>query len=212
MAQYLLTHEWLLGLLMSGIIAALIGLIVGYSLVTERLAARRPKRAAPEAEPAPPSRVVSRPITDAPPAPSMTDQISGFIMSRLWGSAASREAPGSPIAPDAQEGVQGVANGRNPDNDRLTAQPVAQPAIPEAARDIIKFWAQVEDVERIIAGGKVGMVEAIELIFVCKRNGRADSVYGRARAAIQARAQPRYPQPLSPEQQRLRDELALDNR
>src|SRR4030095_12575400 len=105
--------------------------------------------------------------------------------------------------------VQGVANGRNPVNDLLTDRNVAQVSTPEAAREIIIFWTRVEDVERIVTGGKMGMVEAIELIFECKRNGPPDSTYGRARAAIQAREQPQFLHQLTPEQKRLREELAL---
>lgn len=78
---------------------------------------------------------------------------------------------------------------------------------PQWADEI--FQTRVEAVERIVKGGKVGVVEAIELIFDCKRNGRPDSVYGRARAAIQAREKPQY-RPATPEQQATRRELQLD--
>lgn len=90
MAQYLLTHEWALGLLMSAIVAALIGLIVGYSRLVERLASRRPKSAPPKAETHPASRVVSRAIGEAP-APSTIEAIGNFIMSRVFGAAGDVE-------------------------------------------------------------------------------------------------------------------------
>jgi len=63
-------------------------------------------------------------------------------------------------------------------------------ALPEAAREIVRFQARVEAVIAVVGSGKVGQVEAIERIFVCKRSGRPDSPYGRARAAVEAQSKP----------------------
>lgn len=164
---------------------------------------RRPKSAEEEAP-----TIVSRPIAEASPA--VRPSLVTIVMSYLLGAAGPIEPVADRLHATPQSEVQGVANTRNPVNTELPAQGVAQGVLPEEARDIIKFWARVEAVERIVAGGKVGMVEAIELIFECKRNGRPDSVYGRARAAIQARERPQYIHQLTPEQKRLREELALE--
>jgi len=197
-----MSNLWI-GVVMTILVLLVLGFIVGYSLLTERLAARRPKRE--EKEPARP--VHSRPIAEAPA--EITPSLTSLIMSRLLGSAGAIEAVADRLQAPSQNEVQGIANGCNPVNETLPAQPLAQGAIPDDARDIIKFWAKVEAVEHIIAGGKVGMVEAVELIFECKRNGRPDSVYGRARAAIQARERPQY-RPLTPEQEETRAALVLE--
>lgn len=151
--------------------------------------------------------IVSRPIgQDAPAAPP---SLTSIIMSLLLGQAGPIEPVADRLQQAPQSEAQGVANTRNPVNAELSAQPLAQPIVPEAAREIIQFWTKIDAVERIIAGGKVGMVEAIEAVFECKRNGRPDSVYGRARAALQAREQPQY-RPLTPEQEETRAALALE--
>jgi hypothetical protein len=147
----------------------------------------RPKSETPEGEEHPRGQIPH-------PSPTLTSQIAGQIMSRLLGSAGPIEEAGERLHATSPGGVQGFANGRNPVNDDLRPQPFAQGVIPEEARDIIKFWTRVEAVEHLTASGKMGMVEAIELIFECKRNGRADSVYGKARAAIQARSESTYRQ------------------
>lgn len=128
------------------------------------------------------------PAQATPPAPTLTDR----IMSRLLGSAGPIEGDATRLHTTPHEGVQGVANTRKSVNEGLRPQGVAQPVIPEEARDIIQFWTKIEDTERVIKSGKLGTVEAIELIFECKRNGRPDSVYGRARAALQARSEATY--------------------
>jgi hypothetical protein len=160
----------------------------------------RAKSATPEGE------EHTRPVAAPPEAPPLTS----LIMSYLLGSAGPIEPVADRLHATPQNEVQGVANGRKSVNNELPAQGVAQPIVPEAAREIIQFWTRVEAVEDITRGGKVGMVEAIELVFKCKRNGRPDSVYGRARAAIQARETPQYIHQLTPEQKRLREELALE--
>lgn len=176
-----------IGLGMSVLIGAALGAIVLYSRLVE---GRAPS--APKSEPAGATQeATSRPATSSP-APSLAARMAAHIMSRLEAPGGALERPGVQVAADSREGVQGFAKGRNPDNDQLSAQPLAQPAIPEDARDIIIFWERVSQVERIVAAGKIGQVEAIELIFNCKRNGRIDSVYGRARAAITARSESTY--------------------
>lgn len=164
-------------------------LLVSLFLAFVVLWGKRAERRAPKSET---SKEEAAPIPPAPPAPSIADRVGAHIMSRTSALATPKEPTGNPVAADVRVGVQGFANGRNPDNDGLTAQPLAQPSVPEEARDIIIFWERVSQVERIVAGGKIGQVEAIELIFQCKRNGRADSVYGRARAAIAARSESSY--------------------
>jgi hypothetical protein len=154
-------------------------------------------------------RIQSRPLVSAPPIdrrhldrarrPFRVLLGAAFVGYSAIGTVVGVQSDLAPVLARNPDGAMiglalGFANGRNPANEKLLAQPVAQGVIPEEARDIIIFWGNVAAVERIVAGGKVGMVEAIELIFECKRNGRADSVYGKARAAIQARSESTYRQ------------------
>jgi hypothetical protein len=104
---------------------------------------------------------------------------------------------------------QGIATPGNAVNAALTGN-----TLPDEAREIIRFQRAVEAVVALIGSGKVGQTEAIEIIFGCKRSGRADSPYARARAAVQAQLGPigpAYP-PLTPEQALLRSQLQLDGR
>lgn len=179
---------FLIGLAMSLLVAVVLGLIVAYSLCMERLAARRPK-SSPEPEEAThaaPSRIVSRPLGDTP-APSITDLISSFIMSRFLGAAGPIEGAGNGVAQAAPEAGQGVAKPGNPVNDGLPGN-----VLPEEVREIMRFQAKVEAVENILKSGKIGQVEAIEFVFECKRSGRPESVYARAVAAVKARSETAY--------------------
>ena len=63
----------LIGVVMTILVLIVLGLIVGYSLLVERLAARRPKSAQEETPSA----------QETPPPPSLMD----VLMSRLFGSA-----------------------------------------------------------------------------------------------------------------------------
>jgi len=58
--------------------------------------------------------------------------------------------------------------------------------LPEEAREIIRYQAKVEALAALLTAGKVPQTEGIELVFNCKRSGRADSPYGKARAAVVA--------------------------
>lgn len=92
-----------------------------------------------------------------------------------------------------------------PATSTIEAQRVAMPGnagnaelpgnvLPEAAREIVRFQAQVEAVIAIVESGKVGQTEAIERIFKCKRSGRPDSHYAKARAAVEAQQKPQRPE------------------
>jgi hypothetical protein len=171
------------------ILAVGMGLMISFILLlilNHKWATRRRPKSEEEETPA----IVSRSITEA--APEITPSLITQIMSMLLGSAGPIEPAATRLQASPQSEVQGFANGCNPVNDELRPQAFAQPIVPEEARDIIIFWGNVAAVERIVAGGKMGVVEAIELIFECKRNGRADSVYGKARAAINARSEAAY--------------------
>lgn len=187
----------------------LVSLFLAFIVLWGKRAERRAAKSdAPETAPPTPSRVVSRPIGEA--APTMRDTIGGRIMSILLGSGGAIEGVADRLPATLPEAGQGFATPGNAVNDRLPGQPVAAPAVPDDARDIIKFWANVEAVEAIVRTGKIGQVEAIETIFGCKRSGRPESVYGRAVAAVKAREQPRYAIPLTPEQVAARADLGLE--
>lgn len=81
----------------------------------------------------------------------------------------------------------------------------------EEAREIIRYQQRVEDAVKLIQSGKIGQTEVIELVFSCKRSGRADSLYGKARAAVLAQLGPSTPEyrPLTDEH---RTALQLDKR
>lgn len=51
----------------------------------------------------------------------------------------------------------------------------------------VVFSAQLDMCLRLIGSGKVGQTEAIEIAFGCKRSGKPDSPYAKARAAVGAR-------------------------
>jgi hypothetical protein len=129
--------------------------------------------------------IVSRSIEAeaAPVSPSLV----GLIMSFLLGSAGPAERPATLLPAPSPEAGQLIAKPGNAVND-----PLPGTMLPEEIREVVRFWAMVDVAERIIAGGKVGQTEAIELIFNCKRSGRPESVYARAVAAIKARSDTAY--------------------
>lgn len=104
-------------------------------------------------------------------------------------------------------GGQRIATQGNAGNTELPGN-----ALPEAAREIVRFQAKVEAVLAIVESGKVGQVEAIERIFVCKRSGRAESVYARARAAVEAQIQPAPVEYISDLRARVEREIAAETK
>lgn len=104
-------------------------------------------------------------------------------------------------------GGQGIATQGNAGNAELPGN-----ALPEAARDIVRFQAKVEAVLAIVESGKVGQVEAIERIFSCKRSGRAESVYARARAAVEAQTTPARPELVGDMIERVQREVLEERR
>jgi hypothetical protein len=129
--------------------------------------------------------VTSRPIAEEAQAVRM--DLPSYIMSLILGQAGPVEAAATPLPATPHEAGQPIAKPGNAVNDTLTGN-----VLPEEVRETIRFWAMVESTERIISGGKVGQTEAIELVFNCKRSGRPDSLYARARAALNARTEATY--------------------
>jgi hypothetical protein len=84
--------------------------------------------------------------------------------------------------------------------------------LPEAAREIIRYQQRVEDAVKIIQSGRVGQTEVIELVFNCKRSGRADSPYAKARAAVQAQLGPARPEYVGDMIERVQREVAAEQR
>lgn len=115
------------------------------------------------------------------------DRMRGFVMSRIIGETDTDEAPATLLPATLPEAGQGAAKPGNAINDTLPGN-----VLPDEAREVVRFWAKVEAAEAIIAGGKIGQVEAIELIFDCKRSGRPESIYARAVSAIKARSDAAY--------------------
>jgi hypothetical protein len=52
----------------------------------------------------------------------------------------------------------------------------------------------VEALAALVTASKVPQTEGIELVFNCKRSGRADSLYGKARAVLVAQLCPARPE------------------
>jgi len=84
--------------------------------------------------------------------------------------------------------------------------------LPEEAREIIRYQAKVEALSALISAGKVPQTEGIELVFDCKRSGRADSPYGKARAAVQAQLGPARPEFVGDMIARVQSEVAEEAR
>ena len=98
----------------------------------------------------------------------------------------------APLPAHDDEARQGFANVGNAVNDALPGN-----ALPEEVRNIIRLQAKAEAVAALVNGGKIGKVEAIELVFDCRRSGRPESVYTQANAAVTplVAAGPRFIQP-----------------
>lgn len=171
----------LIGLVMTLLVLATVGAIVGYSLWVERLEARRPK--SEEA----PAREATHAPAEAPAESSLTRQIAGLIMSRVLGPAGPIDATITPLSQLSTGGLSGVAMA-----DNAITSSLSDNVLSEEARDIVRFWAMVEAAERVIKHGKLGQAEAIEVVFGCSRSSRPESVYARARAALLARSEAAY--------------------
>jgi hypothetical protein len=104
----------LIGLVMTILVLAILGLIVGYSLFVERLGARRPKSA----------QAPTREETHPPPAPTLLD----LIMSRLFGAA-------GPIEPiEREQRSYAMEHGAEPSG-TVPSEPVPDLAEQLAALD-----------------------------------------------------------------------------
>lgn len=124
---------------------------------------------------------------------------ASHVMSRRDPLPAASPPVAASLPATSANGGQGITKTGNAINEPLPGNSVADilngpsPDIT-AAREAIRFQAKVEAAVAVINTGKMGQTEAIEAIFACKRSGRADSPYARARAAIQARITPTAPQ------------------
>jgi hypothetical protein len=130
------------------------------------------------------------------------------VMSRRATEEAESLPIAAPLPATSTNGGQGIAKPGNAINEPLPGNAVADildnPSSDiTAAREAIRFQAKVEALADLVNAGKVPQAEGIEIVFHCKRSGRAESPYARARAAIQAHitlpaAQYReYPGPLA---------------
>jgi hypothetical protein len=123
--------------------------------------------------------------------PVLRERFAPVIMSRVWGAAGAIEPVADRLPTTVTEVGQGIATPGNAVNEPLTGNA----PLPEAVRDIIRFQAKIEALAELIGAGKVPQAEGIEIVFHCKRSGRPESPYARARAAIQvhlASTRPEY--------------------
>lgn len=169
--------------LIMGLGLALMGSFILLLWGVSRLSGRPKSGEASEEEHAAP--ITSHPIAKA--ARTIRPSKMSLIMSTLLGAAGPIEPPATPLPTPPPIEAQRMAKLGNVVNTELPGN-----MLPEEIREVVRFWAMVESAERIIAGGKVGQTEAIELVFNCKRSGRPDSPYARARAALNARSESVY--------------------
>lgn len=83
-----------------------------------------------------------------------------------------------PVVQRATSGGQLIATTDNEDNDELSDNAVVQTVVPEEARDIIRFQAQVEALATLIKAGVVSnKATGIEKTFGCSRSSKPESKY-----------------------------------
>jgi uncharacterized membrane protein len=136
------------------------------------------------------------------------------VMSSEAENAVTQKSVAAPVAGELSEGAQPIATTGNAINKELSGNAIAQPLIPEEARDIIRFQAKIEVLAELIKAGDVSnKAMGIEHAFKCSRTSREDSVYQKARRALDPLLdeKPQYPQPLTPEQEGMRQGLGLQN-
>jgi hypothetical protein len=167
---------WLILGLGLALMGGFIFVLWGVSRLSDRPKSEAEEHAAP---------VTTRPIKEE--APQVKPPLGALIISLVFGRAGPVEALATPVAATLPIKAQRLAKPGNVVNDALTGN-----VLPDEVRDVVRFWAMVESAERVIAGGKLGQTEAVELVFACKRSGRPDSTYARAVAAIKARSDAAY--------------------
>jgi hypothetical protein len=124
-------------------------------------------------------------------------------MSSTDAESTAEEPIAAPLPATATNDGQRIAMPGNAVNAELPGN-----VLPEAAREIIRYQVKVEDAVKLIQSGKIGQTEVIELVFNCKRSGRADSPYGKARAAVLAQLGPVRPEYVGEMIERVQREVA----
>lgn len=130
-----------------------------------------------------------------------------IVMSRPMTTPPANRPIASPVDQRSTSAVQPMATTSNAINQELNNNSL----LPEEAREIIRFQAKVEALAELIKSGQItNMAKGIEAAFGCSRSGKEDSVYQRARRALDplVTSAPQY-RPLSPEQQAAREALGL---
>lgn len=145
-------------------------------------------------------RQVQRSLGRTPPPP-LRRVMSRPASMRPSARVAARVAATSTIA------LPGIAKPGNAINAGLTGNA----ELPGESRDIIRMQAKAEAVAALLRSGKLtNKAEAIELIFDCRRSGRATSAYQQALALVDRQIE-RFPN-RTPEQEQVRAELGLTTR
>jgi hypothetical protein len=103
---------------------------------------------------------------------------SPFFMSIHGSGDVSNMVVAPPVVRPSKNGGQLIATTDNEDNDELSDNAVVQAVVPEEARDIIRFQAQVETLATLIKAGIVSnKATGIEKTFSCSRSSKPDSTY-----------------------------------
>ncbi len=121
------------------------------------------------------------------------------------GEGGADDSVADPLPATSTSGGQRIATPGNAVNTKLTGN-----LLPEEAREIVRFQAKVEAAAAIVESGKVGQTDAIEIIFHCKRSGRVDSPYGKARDALLVRLGPERPLYYDDLRKRVEEEVAKE--
>lgn len=130
-----------------------------------------------------------------PPLPSdqwyRVGRAAPRVMSRAAGGVAIGSARGA-VAATMHGAGQRMAMPTTPINEALSGNAVAAP-LPAEVRDIIRDQARAESVVALLTTKTMtNKALAIELIFACKRSGRAGSPYQQALALVESHIS-RYP-------------------
>jgi hypothetical protein len=101
-----------------------------------------------------------------------------FFMSNGSINLPPKEAVVAPVVQRSTSGGQLIATTDNEGNAELSDNAVVQVVVPEEARDIIRFQAQVETLATLIKAGIVSnKATGIEKTFGCSRSSKPDSTY-----------------------------------
>lgn len=142
------------------------------------------------------------------------DDTQAEIMSRRAMREREREVVVAPVAHWTTTPKNTDNSDCQADNAKLSVVPIVATELPEEVRDIIRFQAQVEGLALLLKAGTVSnKAAAIEKMFTCSRSSKPDSKYQKVLRLLDPMLDdgPNFPQPLTPDQETVRQGLGLQN-